>query len=331
MDDLQRSLLNVFSNCALDRVVPRRKDQQWFESICSHASTKIVPFYKGRFLLEEQPTSFPVWLSSTDLEEFNQSPQIRIFLGMRNSVVFIAIDYMEPDVVVHYEAGSRKFADLRQCGSLLHPQEASVLSYAKALFHWHRAHQYCGLCGWQTEPAQAGHVRVCGSEQCGRTHFPRTDPAIIVAVTDDNRCLFGRQPSWAPNRYSVIAGFVEPGESLEQAVQREVMEETNISLESIRYRSSQPWPFPGSIMLGFNATANSTAVSLNDGELADAHWRSAAQVVEGLMEGTFALPPQLSIAYRLIEEWFNSNHVEPLTELLDRTDKHTELMTLKTQ
>ena len=148
--------------------------------------------------------------------------------------------------------------------------------------------------------------------------FPRTDPAIIVAVTRHGKCLFGRQQLWPRYRYSVIAGFVEPGESVEQAVVREVLEETNITLEKVNYHSSQPWPFPGSIMLGFTASASNFTVRLNDGELQDAHWRSVDEIVTGLAAQTFRLPPKVSIAYRLIEDWFNSHSPEKLATIQEQ-------------
>ena len=147
--------------------------------------------------------------------------------------------------------------------------------------------------------AQAGHVRACTSPDCGRQTFPRVDPAIIVLVSDGNRCLLGRQEDWPEGRYSTIAGFVEAGESLEDAVAREVMEETGIAVRQIRYHSSQPWPFPSSLMLGFTAIAQATSISLNDGELAEAHWFTLGEV----KNSTFKLPARVSIARRLVEDW----------------------------
>ena len=326
MDDLQRSLLNVFATGDLDRAVLRRKDHQWFERLGASSMARYVAFFKGRFLLADNSIDRPAWLSYGEIAQFVQSAQVRVFLGRRDSIGYFAADIDDSRFVRQYCDANHRLADLRQFGSKLRPEDASVLSYAKALFHWHRAHRYCGFCGTETVQGQAGHVRVCSDDACEKIHFPRIDPAIIVAVQFEDRCLFGRQPSWAENRYSVIAGFVEPGESIEQAVVREVMEETNIRLATVKYRSSQPWPFPGSIMLGFNATAASKEISLNDGELQDAHWRNVEEVVEGLTTGDFLLPPKLSIAYRLIEHWFDSRFEEPLSELLDRTGRHTESM-----
>ena len=145
------------------------------------------------------------------------------------------------------------FAGLRALAFHLDASESTLLAFAQALTVWHKRHGYCGQCGTPTIIAQGGHVRVCSAESCGTTHYPRTDPAIIVLVESDDHALFGRKPEWPKHRYSTIAGFVEPGESAEQAVVREVAEETNITVLSAHYHSSQPWPIPGSLMLGYHA------------------------------------------------------------------------------
>jgi NAD+ diphosphatase len=146
-----------------------------------------------------------------------------------------------------------------------------------------------------------GNTRICGNDECGAQIFPRVDPAIIVLVSNDQQCLLGRQPSWPEGRYSTIAGFVEPGESLEDAVRREVAEETNIEVGEVRYHSSQPWPFPSSLMLGFTAEASSGEIQLNDGELEDAQWFTRKELRSGFPK----LPYRLSIARRLVDNWLH--------------------------
>ena len=170
---------------------------------------------------------------------------------------------------------------------------------------WHHRYRFCGRCGGATHLDQGGHIRQCSQVQCGATHYPRTDPAIIVLVQRGERALFGRKPEWPPNRYSTIAGFVEPGESAEQAVVREVEEETGIDVTAVRYHSSQPWPFPGSLMLGYHAQAGSERISLNDQELEDALWLSREALASRIEQGLFVPPPSISISYRLIEDWFD--------------------------
>jgi NAD+ diphosphatase len=167
---------------------------------------------------------------------------------------------------------------------------------------WHRYQKYCGHCGSETRAESGGNTRVCIAESCRRQLFPRVDPAIIVLVSDRDRCLLGRQSSWPDDRYSTIAGFVEPGESLEDAVQREVVEETNILTRDIQYHSSQPWPFPSALMLGFTATATTFDIKLNDDELEDAQWFTRKQMLSGFPK----LPYRLSIARRLVDGWLNS-------------------------
>jgi NAD+ diphosphatase len=168
------------------------------------------------------------------------------------------------------------------------------------MVYWRERHRYCGTCGAPTRPVSAGHVMACTRETCGTEFFPRIDPAIIVLVTDGERALLGRQASWPPGRYSTIAGFVEPGESLEDAVIREVREETSVEVVEVDYHSSQPWPFPSSLMVGFRARAGATALACPDGELEDARWFTAGE----LASGSPALPPPQSISFRLIADWY---------------------------
>jgi NAD+ diphosphatase len=192
-----------------------------------------------------------------------------------------------------------RFEDLRPLAPQIDATEAGLLAYARAIVHWQRRHRHCGICGAPSVPTRAGHVMCCTSSTCGTEFFPRIDPAIIVLVSDGERALLGRQASWAPGRYSTIAGFVEPGESLEDAVGREVLEETGVSVAHARYHSSQPWPFPASLMLGFEATAAPGSIARAGSELEDARWFTR----EELLAGAAILPPATSISRRLIERW----------------------------
>jgi NAD+ diphosphatase len=204
------------------------------------------------------------------------------------------------------------FQDLRTIASRLPADEAGVLGYARAMIAWRSRHCFCGNCGTATLPARGGHARVCSNPACRLETFPRIDPAIIVLVSDGDRALLGRQATWPPGRYSTIAGFVEPGESLEDAVAREVFEETGVLADEIRYHSSQPWPFPASLMLGFTARATSTEILRRDAELEDAGWFSRADIAAGAI----LLPPRQSISHALIEHWFDAAAPVPLRELV---------------
>ena len=199
---------------------------------------------------------------------------------------------------------SAELRELRPLAPVLMPESASLLAYARALSLWKARHRFCGVCGAPNLPARAGHVMRCSREGCASETFPRLDPAIIVLVSDagGERALLGRQASWPAGRYSTIAGFVEPGESLEDAVVREVEEETGVHVTDVRYESSQPWPFPSSLMLGFRAVARTHEITLRDGELEDARWFTRADVAAGHP----ALPPAGSISARLIDGWYNA-------------------------
>ena len=256
MDELQRSLLNVFTYSDLDREVIFRKNPDRIEKFRNHSTSRYLLFCKDRYLAHSDAKHHPVLLSGSELKEISNSSNA-IYLGSRSHSPLFVVETEEEHRVFKYLGERFQFAGLREQGYLLRSEDATLLAYSKALLHWHRSHRFCGVCGSQTKVIQSGHARKCVDSNCSVSHFPRVDPAIIVAVTRDDKCLFGRQAAWPLHRFSVIAGFVEPGESIEQAVVREVREETNIELSNVYYHSSQPWPFPGSIMLGFTALASS--------------------------------------------------------------------------
>ncbi len=205
-----------------------------------------------------------------------------------------------------------RWLDLRTATTMLAPPEAGLGAYARALTHWQSRKRYCGRCGAATKFDHGGHRALCSDADCAQQYFPRTDPAIIVLVTHGERCLLGRQPSWPERRYSTLAGFVEPGETLEQAVVREVREEAGVAVVSARYLASQPWPFPAALMLGFEAEASDERIAVG-GELADARWFGAAEMREQIASGDLVVSPQLSIAYFLIDRWYRTQTGEALT------------------
>lgn len=197
-------------------------------------------------------------------------------------------------------AASAARIDLRAAALTLPPLQAGLYAHARALLHWHATHRYCGRCGAPLQSTRAGHAARCTG--CGVEHYPRTDTAIIVAVTDGERLLLGRQASWPARRYSVIAGFLEPGERLEDAVAREVLEECGLRIRACRYAGSQPWPFPANLMVGFEAQADGDEPRFG-GELEDARWFSAADIHVGVAAGELLLSPRLSISSWLIRRW----------------------------
>jgi len=320
MDELQRSLLNVFTYSNLDRMVKQRKQEGKLLALQTTSTSRYLLFFDNRFLIRHDDAASPCFLNSAEINVLQAAIKNTVFLGARKNKHYFAAQLTDTQSARHLIDEAQDFVGLRECGRNLKAHHASMLSYAKAMFNWHDAHEFCGVCGAHTQSDQGGHVRRCTRVSCQRLHFPRTDPAIIVSVTGNGKCLFGRQKAWPAKRFSVIAGFVEPGESIEQAVAREVHEETNIEIGEIYYHSSQPWPFPGSIMLGFSALATTQDISLNDGELHEAHWRSTDEIVHGLATDEFRLPTPLSIAYRLIEDWFNENSSESLADVISRLD-----------
>jgi NAD+ diphosphatase len=205
--------------------------------------------------------------------------------------------------------GMGAFTDLRQVAGLLPPGEASVLAHARGLMHWRTKHRFCGICGSRCEARSAGHVMVC--QGCGAQHFPRTDPAVIMLVVRGDSCLLGHSHRFpSVTMYSTLAGFVEPGESLEDAVAREVLEETGVRVQDSEYHSSQPWPFPSSLMIGFTARATADAAPRADEELEDVRWFTREEIASG----TPGLPPPQSVSFRLIEDWYDSGAALPLRE-----------------
>jgi NAD+ diphosphatase len=184
---------------------------------------------------------------------------------------------------------------------MLSQAEGGMVAHAVGLLNWHRRHRFCANCGAPTDAREAGHVRVCPA--CGTQHHPRTDPVVIMLVTDGDRALLGRQAQWPAGRYSALAGFVEPGESLEEAVAREVREEAGVQVADVRYRSSQPWPFPSSLMLGFSARWAGGEAAVRDAELEDVGWFTR----EAIVGGDVLLPPPTAIARRLIDEWLGDD------------------------
>ena len=200
-----------------------------------------------------------------------------------------------------------RLATLGEITGRLPDQAACLLAYARAMALWQQRHRYCGICGAPSRATSGGFVMACSNAACGHRSFPRLDPAIIVLVHDGERCLLGRQSAWPAGRMSTLAGFVEPGESLEDALRREVAEETDVQVGRCDYLGSQPWPFPSALMIGFHAHATSHEIRLNDGELAEARWFSRAE----LAAGACTLPPLASIAFRLIEAWFDAGGSQP--------------------
>ena len=259
---------NVFAGAFVDRIGERRKDSAWLADALHSDSSCFVPVWGDQCLIGGDPLQ-AILLSRDQVTSIVDDEDL-IFLGLFRDKPAFALSIKSDTDAPFRELG--EFHDLRYLGTVLPPDEANLVAHARALVLWHASQVFCGVCGSSARPEAAGNSRICLNDDCRREIFPRVDPAIIVLVSAGDRCLLGRQARWPEGRYSTIAGFVEPGESLEDAVRREVYEETNIRVGQVSYHSSQPWPFPSSLMLGFTAEATSSDISLNDGELEDAQW-----------------------------------------------------------
>ncbi|MDH3612487.1 MAG: NAD(+) diphosphatase [Gammaproteobacteria bacterium] len=288
---------NVFAGAFVDRSGERRKDPDWLASAVRSEDSRFVPVWGDQCLVDGEPLE-AVLLRRRQVENI-AADQDLIFLGVFRDHPAFAVAFKGGGDAPFPELG--EFQDLRYLGTVLPPDEANLVAHARALVLWHASQVFCGMCGSSAQPKAAGNSRICMNEDCRREIFPRVDPAIIVLVTAAECCLLGRQRTWPEGRYSTIAGFVEPGESLEDSVRREVYEETNIRVGKVSYHSSQPWPFPSSLMLGFTATATSSDILLNDGELEDARWFTRKELRSGFPK----LPFRISIARRLVDHWID--------------------------
>jgi NAD+ diphosphatase len=295
---------NFYAANGLDRAGHRRREPEWLVERLAHPETRFVPVWRGQNLILGAGAAEPI-AAVLSRESLLAVEGEAVLLGLREERAYFALDLSERDTpldVIRAE-GPVEFTDLRRVGPLLARPDGALLAYARGIVFWHGRHRFCGVCGSATQSEEGGHVRRCTNAECKASHFPRTDPAVIMLVTDGDRALLGRQKVWAKGQHSTLAGFVEPGESLEEAVAREVHEETGIVVNEVTYHSSQPWPFPASIMLGFTARAVTTELHVDLDELETARWFDRAFILAHPEDDEFRLPRRDSIARRLIEDW----------------------------
>jgi NAD+ diphosphatase len=306
---------NAFSGAELDRAADERKDPEWVAARRRdpRARAVLVGDAGVHVTAEREPRLALVPLAGVDLHE----PPLLLGVDDRGPVFAVDIDAPGDALArpliganglgpVDPATGTRP-AGLRDAVGSLPQSDGGLVAYACALVNWHRRHGHCGVCGAATEPSSGGLVRDC--PRCGTHHFPRTDPVVIMLVTGDDRVLLGRHASWPPGRYSTLAGFVEPGESLEEAVAREVREEAGVDVGAPVYLSSQPWPFPSSLMLGFTVPWASGEPVRQEDEIEDVRWFSRAEIQAAASWGEdapLALPPRHAIARRLIDSWLEA-------------------------
>jgi NAD+ diphosphatase len=294
---------NFYAAAGLDRAGWRRKDPAWIAARLADPMSRFVPIWRSQNLVLSLAGAAPraAFLARHEILLEGETA----LLGIVEDCAYFALDlsHVESPLDALKVAMPVEFTDLRRVGPLLARHEGSLLAYARGIAYWHSRHRFCGVCGSPAASEEGGHVRRCTSPTCKAQHFPRTDPAVIMLVHDGDRCLVGRQRIWPPGMHSTLAGFVEPGESLEEAVAREVQEETAILVDQVTYHSSQPWPFPASIMLGFHARARSTEIRVDHSELQDARWVDRDFLLTHQDDDSFRMPRRDSIARRLIEDW----------------------------
>lgn len=315
IDRLTRSRHNIFASVRLDRLAEYRDDEDWVQRALASEEAFFVPLWRNRSLLANMDNGqIAVYLKPGEIEH-PDTIQPPTLLGTDGKRFYFAASIndrqQEAILEAHPEA---KFTDLRLASVDMDAKHAGILAYAKALHYWQYRHAFCGICGNVNRLESSGHKLVCTNEECGRPSFPRIDPAIIVLVTHENACLLGRNANWPPKRFSTLAGFVEPGESLEDAVVREVFEESQVRLEGMSYVSSQPWPFPSSAMCGFFAEAQSRDCGSTD-EMEEVRWLTVEEMDAAIENDELRLPPPVSIAYRLIAHWYQQQCGRDLEEL----------------
>lgn len=297
---------NFYGGTRFDRLVERRGDAGWLAERLADGATRFLPVWQAKNLVGDPAQPALTWIEAARAAELLRRGAEPTVLGEAEGALYVGLDCSFLETPDHEPAlaGCGHFVDLRAVGPLLPPASGALYATARAFAHWHARHRFCGVCGNPTAAQQAGHLRRCTAEACGALTFPRTDPAVIMLIHDGrDRCVLGRQAIWPPGMHSTLAGFVEPGESLEDAVVREVMEEVALPVGDVRYHSSQPWPFPSSLMLGFYARALHEDLRVNDGELEAARWMSRAELLASPEDESFRLPRRDSIARRLIEDW----------------------------
>ncbi|MEA1938278.1 MAG: NAD(+) diphosphatase, partial [Pseudomonadota bacterium] len=285
--------INYYASVPLDRAFEQRRDSQWLEDRLQAPESRLVPVYRSlNYVTRDSEEPRAVMIPAAEPWWRGRGKVEIALLGVANDIAVFAGDFSEidhPDKVPQLvERGA--FADLRMIGALLPHNESGLLAYARGLMSWHRRHRHCGVCGHATKNADGGHMRVCNSERCRATFAPRSDPGVVILLQDPERCMLARSPKLPAGVYAPLSGMPEPGESLEDAVIRIVAEETGAKAKEIHYHSSQPWPFPNALMVGFYVQVQSSGLRINPNRLEDARWFDREWLLSVSDLGWFRLP-----------------------------------------
>ncbi|MFC5583081.1 NAD(+) diphosphatase [Rhodanobacter terrae] len=308
---------NTFAGLSLilDRIAERRDESAWIAEQARSTDARYLLLDAAGEAFMHRDREALRWLDTHERAQWLADvPSTLLGIADQRPHFLLALDDTHRIGELENAFDARRM-NLRSAGLQLAAGEAGLFAYAKGLAHWQRETRYCARCGAPLQLVAAGHRALCTNPDCARLHFPRTDAAVIMLVEHDGACLLGRQAGWPPGRYSTLAGFVEPGESLEDAVRREVAEEAGVIVDEVHYHSSQPWPMPASLMVGFIATAVSRRIDMRDHELEDARWFTPQQIVDGIAEGSFVPSTALSVSYRLLAYWLQQRAGLDLDEL----------------
>lgn len=297
---------HIFAGNPLDRGEKERRDEEWIQQQAAAFTSKFLPMRGPNVLITDDSQPRLGWLDRRQLDS-SGADVMPLLLGMKDGTTYFAVD------VAKNEAAAEKvqslpnlfFEDARTAAEQMDGPDAGILAQGRCQINWHNRHGYCSVCGAATEVRRGGQKRQCPA--CGAEHFPRVDPVIIAVVADGDRCLLGQSRGRLArlNRYSALAGFVDQGESIEEAVAREIMEEAGIVVRNVRYHSSQPWPFPSSLMMGCHAEAATTEINMDPEEMTDVRWFDRETVLLALKEESedLLLPGPIAIAHHIIKAW----------------------------
>lgn len=296
---------NFYSSEYLDRVSHLRKDKIWITEQLSSTTTRLIPVWQQNNLIQGTDSVEAAILEITHVETLRSAAVDPVLLGLIDGTAYFTLDVSHIEDPHEHEilGAAGVFEDLRKVGPYIQHEQGNLLAYARGINYWHQRHRFCGVCGNPTRSEAAGHQRRCMDEACNAVHFPRTDVACIMLIYDDDRIIMGKAPRFQGKMQSVLAGFLEPGETLEDCVAREVFEEVGVRVTDVEYQHSQPWPFPSSLMVGFRARALDTDLTIDEVELLSADWMSRAELKAITPDSEVQLPRKDSIARRLIEEW----------------------------
>ena len=275
-----RETVLAYSGGVIDRAASQRSDPGWVDATLAQASTRVIPMWRDQCVVSGEP-AVPVILPAAEAGAVLNAAAEVVFLGLDDRGGIFAADLSPAgESLVVEAAGGERVLDVRGLVGTLGPAEAALLGYARGILHWHRHQRYCGSCGSPTRIGHGGHLRTCQNEACARLHFPRVEPAVIMLVENQGKCLLARHKGSAAGSYSTLAGFVSVCESLEDAVRREVAEETGVPVGTVTYMASQGWPFPSGLMIGFRATALAETVHVDGEEVIEARWFTRAELTE---------------------------------------------------